>query len=83
MNRINKVTRVNFAGGLIGLIAGSSKGKIQKAIMDENADGWNFVEYIPDQPNLIIYVLRLMLLMLTLGLWTISTGYIFVFEKAR
>jgi len=83
MQKLNKVTRVNFAGGFIGLLAGSSKGKIQKTILDQNADGWNFIQYIPDQPNLIIYFLRTLLLIVTLGLWTISTGYLFVFEKPR
>ncbi len=83
MQRINKVVRVNFAGGLLGIFAGSSRGKIEKVILAENSDGWNFVEFIPDQPNLIILFLRALLLVCTIGLWTISTGYIFVFEKPR
>lgn len=83
MQKINQVIRVNFAGGLIGVLFGSSRGKIQSVVQDANSDGWNYVEAINDQPNLIIYVLRFLLLILTLGLWTLSTGYLLIFEKPR
>ncbi len=80
-NRTNKVVRVNFAGGLLGLIFGSHRGKLETVISQENSNGWNLAEYIPDNPNLALLLLRLVLLVLTLGLWTIATGYILVFEK--
>lgn len=83
MQKINNVVRVSFAGGLLGLIFGSSRGKIQSVVQSQNSEGWNYVEAIPDQPNLVIHLLRLLLLIVTLGLWTISTGYLFVFEKPR
>ncbi|WP_291734435.1 hypothetical protein [Leisingera sp. F5] len=83
MQKVNKVVRVNFAGGILGMIFGSSKGKVQSVIQSENSEGWNFIEAITDQPNLIIFVVRLLLLAITLGLWTLSTGYLFVFEKPR
>ena len=83
MNKINKAVRVNFSGGLLGLIFGSSKGKIEASLQSQNSDGWNLAEVIPDNPNLFILFLRVLILCLTLGLWTLSTGYIFVFEKPR
>lgn len=80
-SRTNKVVRINFAGGLLGLIFGSHRGKLEAVISQENSKGWNLAEYIPDNPNLALLLLRLVLLVLTLGLWTIATGYILVFEK--
>jgi len=80
-NKTNSVVRINFAGGLIGLIFGSHRGKLESVISAKNRDGWNLAEVIPDNPNLILILLRLLLLIVTLGLWTISVGYILVFEK--
>jgi hypothetical protein len=77
----NSVVRVSFAGGIIGILAGSHRGRLEKAIIGQNKLGWNLAEVIPDSPNLVIWIFRLILLMLTLGLWTISTGYILVFER--
>lgn len=79
--RTNKVVRVNFAGGILGLIFGSHKGKLESAINKQNADGWSLAEVIPDNPNIALILLRLIFLLLTLGLWTLATGYILVFER--
>ena len=79
----NKVIRVNFAGGLLGLIFGSHRGKLQKSIEEENKQGWNYVDSIPDDPNLLLIVLRLLLLFATLGLWTLGAGYILIFERPK
>jgi len=83
LGKVNKAVRLNYAGGLLGLFFGSSRGKVDKVLNEHNADGWNLAEVMPDQPNLIIWVLRFLLLALTLGLWTLSTGYILIFEKPR
>lgn len=83
MQKINKVVRVNFAGGLLGIIFGSSRGKVESVVQKHNADGWNVAEVIMDNPNLVLILLRLILLILTLGLWTISSGYLFIMEKPR
>lgn len=83
MQKINKVVRVSFSGGILGLIFGSSRGKVESVVQKHNAEGWNVGEVIPDSPNLILYFIRLILLILTLGLWTISTGYLFIMEKPR
>ena len=80
---MNKVIRVNFSGGLLGALFGSSRGKIERALKLENDKGWNLAEVIPDNPNLALVVLRLVILILTLFLWTFSTGYLLVFEKPR
>ena len=83
MQKINKVVRVSFSGGILGLIFGSSRGKVESVVQKHNADGWNVAEIIPDSPNLILLVIRLLLLIVTIGLWTISSGYLFIMEKPR
>ena len=77
----NKVIRVSFFGGIIGLLVGSHRGKLENNILKMNADGWNLAEVIPDHINLILWILRLLLFLVTLGLWTLGTGYILVFER--
>jgi hypothetical protein len=73
--RTNKIVRVNFAGGFLGLIFGCHRGKLEGAISKQNAEGWNLAEVIPDNPNLVLILLRLILLTLTLGLWTMDAGH--------
>ncbi len=77
----NSLARVNFTGGIIGLLAGSQFAKLQKVIAVKNSAGWNVVEVLPEDRNLIVGIFRLALLVLTLGLWTLSTGYILIFER--
>ncbi|MCP4820698.1 MAG: hypothetical protein GY883_16020 [Shimia sp.] len=81
MRRENKVVRIDFAGGLIGLLFGRSRGKIERAVSKHNNDGWKVAEVIQDNPNLAIVLFRTVILFLTLGLWTISSGYLFILER--
>ena len=81
LQKENSLARVSFTGGLIGLTAGSQFGRLQKGILAENKKGWNLAEVIPENRNLIVWVFRIVLLILTLGLWTLATGYILVFER--
>lgn len=81
MRKINKVVRVNFAGGILGLLFGSSRGKVESVVQKHNADGWSVAEVITDNPNLALILVRAVLLILTLGLWTISSGYLFIMER--
>jgi hypothetical protein len=83
LRKDNKVIRVNFSGGLLGMIFGSHRGKLQKSIEEQNQQGWNYVDCIADDPNLILLLLRLILLVVTLGLWTIGVGYILIFERPK
>lgn len=83
LSKENKVIRVNFSGGLIGLVFGSHKGKLQKEIDEQNKSGWNYVDSLPDDPNLVLIILRLLLLTVTLGLWTLGVGYILIFERPK
>jgi len=81
MQKTNKVVRISYSGGLIGLIFGSAKGKLSKVLDDQNGQGWNLAEIMPDNPNLLIWILRLAILTVTLGLWTLSNSYLLVLER--
>jgi hypothetical protein len=81
MQKTNKVVRISYAGGLLGLIFGSARGKLEALLKKHNDDGWNLAEIIPDNPNLLIWILRMVILVLTLGLWTLSNGYLLILEK--
>ena len=77
----NAVARLNHRGGLIGLIAGSSKGKLQGKVEEMNQRGWNTYFIHSDQPNILIWLRRFIILFLTLGLWTIGNSELLVFER--
>lgn len=77
----NQIERMQYTGGLIGLIAGSAKGKLQKKVDEKNAEGWNLAFIHADNPNLIIILIRILILLLTLGIWTIGSSELLVFEK--
>ncbi len=74
---------MSFSGGFLGLLFGSYRGKLEKTISDQNKKGWHVVEVIPDSLNLALFLLRLVLLIATLGLWTLSSGLIVIFERER
>ena len=83
MQKENKVVRLSFAGGLIGLLAGSSRGRLERVLAEHNVKGWSLAEVVPDSPNLLIWVLRVFFLVVTLGLWTLSNGYLLVLERPK
>ena len=83
MAKINSVERINYAGGLLGLFFGSSKGKLGAKILDMNSQGWNLHLIHQEQLNLAWVMVRLIILLLTLGLWTIGNSELLIFEKDR
>ena len=58
-----------------------ARGKLEKVLEDNNRTGWNLAEVVPDNPNLLILIVRLIILTVTLGLWTISTSYLLILER--
>ena len=78
----NKVDEVTFVGGLIGWVAVNPRSTIDKRVTEANEAGWNLVQIQPSAgSNLVISVLRLVLLIVTLGLLTFGDGVYLVFEK--
>ena len=82
MFKENKVERLTYSGGLLGMLFGSSKGKLQTKVKEMNQLGWNLHLIHRDEVNLVIILLRWLLLLLTLGLWTIGSSVLLIFEKA-
>ena len=81
MSKVNTVVRIAYSGGLLGLIFGSSKGKLNGKIEEMNQRGRNIHFVHSDQPNILIWLLRFIILILTLGLWTIGNSELLVFGK--
>ncbi len=81
MKKSNQVERITYAGGLYGLIAGSSKGKLQAKVEEMNARGWNLHLIHPESLNILHLLFRLLILMLTLGIWTFGNSELIIFEK--
>ena len=83
MVKINQVERISYAGGLYGLIFGSSKGKLQAKVEEMNQRGWNLHFIHSDSLNIIHIIIRLLVLVLTLGIWTFGSSELLIFEKER
>lgn len=84
VQRINKVVRIGLAGGLIGALVTNTKSAFEKAINEANAEGWNLAEVVPlSGTNLFMLLIRVFLLLITLGLFTLGSNYLLVFEKPR
>jgi hypothetical protein len=83
MNKINSVERINYAGGLYGLLFGSSKGKLAAKVMDMNSNGWNLHLIHQEKLNVAWGLFRLLILILTLTIWTFGDSELLIFEKDR
>ena len=83
MTKINTVERINYAGGLYGLFLGSSKGKLAAKVLDMNSQGWNLHLIHQEQLNVAWLLLRFLILILTLTIWTFGNSELLVFEKDR
>jgi len=81
-NQTNKVVNVTLTGGLIGMFGSSPQNRLNKIIKKENANGWRVVQVIPaDSGNIFLALFRLLLLIITLFLYTTSNGYYVIMER--
>lgn len=75
------IIQVNFTGGIIGMLGSNNGEKLQEAIRAKTLQGWRVVQIMPsDSGNLLMALFRLLLLLCTLFLFTITPGYWVVFE---
>ena len=82
MAKVNKVVRLALSGGIIGLIATNPRRALDNVIDKENQDGWNAIHFAPHtDTNLLASILRIVVLVLTLFLWTWGAGYLILFER--
>ena len=78
----SKVDEVSFVGGLYGLLFTNPKMAIESRVKKGNDAGWRLVQIHPSSgTNLLIWFLRLLLLVVTLGIFTFGDGVYLVFEK--
>lgn len=79
----NKVVNVTLIGGIIGLFVVSPQNSLNSRIRKENAQGWRVIQIIPAASgNIFLFALRLLILMITLFLYSPSDGYYIVMEKS-
>ena len=84
MPKANKVVRISLAGGIIGLLTTNPRRALDERIDKENQEGWNAIHFSEHaDTNLLLYLLRLLVLVVTLGLWTWGAGYLILFERER
>jgi hypothetical protein len=80
----NKVVTITLWGGLLGLFASTPKQKIAKAMAKENLNGFRTVQIIEAASgNILLWLLRLIILFLTLFIYTPANGYYITFEKIK
>ena len=82
MAKVNKVVRIALAGGIIGLLTTNPRCALDQRIDKENQEGWTATYFIThSETNLFMSMLRLLVLFLTLFLWTFSAGYLILVER--
>ena len=82
MAKKNKVTRVSLMGGLIGALTTNPRKALENEIDKQNQEGWNAIHIDPHRTtNLFIWVLQLVVLVITFGLFTWGGGYLILFER--
>jgi len=82
MSKKNKVTRISLIGGIIGALTTNPRKALEDEVDNGNQDGWNAIHIEPHRTtNLFIAILQLVVLVITLGLFTWGGGYLVLFEK--
>ena len=78
----NKIDEITFIGGLIGWLAVNPKATIDNRVAEANKAGWTVVNIIPGgEQNALLRLLRFIILVVTLGLFTFGDGVYVIFEK--
>ena len=81
-SQINKVVNVTLAGGIIGMLGSSPQNALNNRIKKENASGWRVIQVIPaESGNIFLAILRIIILCLTIFLYTTANGYYVVLER--
>ncbi len=82
MARKNKVERISLSGGLIGALTTNPKRALDNLVKSSNEEGWVATQINPHSTsNIFIWLLQLVVLVCTIGLWTWGGGYLVLFEK--
>jgi hypothetical protein len=80
--KVNKIDRIYLAGGLLGALFTNPRAALDSRVEKANENGWNLHQIIPHtETNLFLKIVSILVLIITLGLWTFGAGYILLFEK--
>lgn len=80
--KINKIARVSLYGGLLGAMFTNPRAALDRAVATANQEGWNCIQITPHRTtNLFIALIQILVLCLTLGLWTFGAGYLLLLER--
>ena len=84
MAKINRMERVSLPGGIIGALMKNPRTALERKIQELNNEGWNCHQILHHtSTNILIWILRTLVLILTLFLWTFGDGYLLLFEKEQ
>lgn len=83
-NQLNKVVNVNRIGGLIGLFGDNTQTILDNAVKKQNKLGYKVVQVIPaNTGNILLFVFRIFLLLITIFFYTTLHGYYLILEKTE
>ncbi len=78
----NKIISVQLYGGVIGMLMGSPKMSLERSILKANRNGYEVVQIIESSSgNLALNVIRLIILVFTIFLFTLGNGYYIILRK--
>jgi hypothetical protein len=78
----NKIDEITYIGGLIGWLVVNPKATIDNRVAEANKAGWTVVNIISGgEQNALLRLLRIVVLVVTLGLFTFGDGVYVIFEK--
>ncbi len=82
MSKINKISRISLMGGLLGALFTNPRKALEDEINTANQNGWHATHIESHSTtNLFVAILQMMVLVITLGLFTWGGGYLILFEK--
>jgi hypothetical protein len=82
MAKRNRVLRISLSGGLIGLFTTNPRKALEDSIDKANQEGWHATQIQPHRTtNLLIVLLQILVLFVTVGLWTWGSGYMILLER--
>jgi len=80
----NEVQQIKFYGGLYGLLEGNQVKIINKRFKKINDQGWRVLQLYPEvSTDLLKRIIRIIVLFLTLFIFTWTDGYYVLVEKSR
>jgi preprotein translocase subunit YajC len=83
-DQANKVANVTLTGGIIGLFTSSPQNTLNRRIKKENANGWRVIQVIPSASgNIFLFIFRLIILVITLFLYTPVDGYYIIMARDK